>query len=87
MSVVRSASEDLDDAVAIDAGSGHTCAVRSGGSVVCWGANEEGQLGDGTLTDRRTPVRVDGLDDAVAVTAGCGLLVCPASGPDRRLLG
>ena len=40
----------------LDAGSRHTCAVRTDFAVFCWGANEAGQLGDGT-TDRRVRPR------------------------------
>jgi alpha-tubulin suppressor-like RCC1 family protein len=35
---------------------GFVCAILSGGSLRCWGANAEGQLGDGSRTDRPSPV-------------------------------
>lgn len=41
----------------IAAGVMHACAV-AGGEVVCWGYNGARQLGDTTLTQRTTPVRV-----------------------------
>ena len=37
---------------------GHSCAVLDDNSVSCWGRNAMGQLGDGTTTDRLTPVTV-----------------------------
>lgn len=40
------------------AGNGHSIALLEDGSVVGWGANISGQLGDGTTTDRISPVRV-----------------------------
>ncbi len=48
-----------------------TCAVASSGDVYCWGANERGQLGDGTFADRATASKVLGLSSrALQVTCG-----------------
>jgi len=48
----------------------HTCALTRSGSVWCWGANDHGELGDGSTEDRTVPVRVDGIEDAVELAAG-----------------
>jgi len=37
------------------------CATLSDGTVKCWGSNYFGNLGDGTSTDRSTPVTVKGF--------------------------
>jgi alpha-tubulin suppressor-like RCC1 family protein len=53
--------EGLTDVVEIAVASDHDCARTRGGAVWCWGANRNGQLGDGTTTDRIAPVEVTGL--------------------------
>lgn len=60
----------LTDAVQIDAGYEHTCAVRATGEVVCWGGNGNGQLGNGSTLEAWAPVPVEGITDAVSVAAG-----------------
>ena len=55
------------------AGFRHSCAILDDGSVSCWGLNEEGQLGDGTTTDRLTPTQTSSLGTdrtAIAISAG-----------------
>lgn len=60
----------LGNRMAIAAGESHTCAVLANHAVRCWGANEYGQLGDGTTESRVTPVTVSGITTAVAIAAG-----------------
>jgi alpha-tubulin suppressor-like RCC1 family protein len=55
----------------IAAGGSHTCSVDLSSPPLCWGWNAFGQLGDGSTTDRTTPVSVSGVPaGAVDVTAG-----------------
>ncbi len=55
---------------AIAAGSGHTCVLRESGAVACWGRNDQGQLGDGTTTDRSLPVTVVNAKEIVELALG-----------------
>jgi len=50
-----------DSAVAIGCGQHHACALLSTGTMLCWGNNLTGQLGDGTQTTRNAPVKVQGF--------------------------
>ncbi|MBZ5622225.1 MAG: RCC1 repeat-containing protein [Acidobacteriia bacterium] len=52
--------------------SSHSLALKGDGTVWAWGANDSGQLGDGTTTGRTTPVQVSGLSEVVAVAARAG---------------
>ncbi len=61
---------------AIAAGIWHTCAVTYGGGAKCWGRNDNGQLGDATMIERRTPVDVSGLNSGVLAIEGGVLHTC-----------
>lgn len=70
---------------ALTAGLFHACALDASGMASCWGANEAGQLGDGTRSDRdqATPVATDlrfsALSAGIAHTCGLtgdGQLAC-----------
>lgn len=64
------------DWASINAGDGHICGLRDDASLWCWGGNRDGQLGDGTRTQRTTPVRIgDATWATVSTGAGhtCGV--------------
>jgi hypothetical protein len=66
----------LANAVALSAGGdvsgdfGHSCALVANGGARCWGANESGQLGDGTTTSRLTPTVVSFQQNSLVTTLG-----------------
>ena len=51
----------------LDAGTWHTCA-RVDTELFCWGGNERGQLGDGSLIDRDEPTKIELPFDVVQVS-------------------
>ena len=70
-------------AVAISSGVLHTCAILDDGNVSCWGANNNGQLGDGTESTHTTPNSISNINNpngqkTVAISSGgthtCALL-------------
>ena len=60
----------LSGVTALAAGSYHSLALLSNGTVLAWGDNSSGELGDGTTTNRLAPVTVTGLSGVVAIAAG-----------------
>ena len=64
---VRAAAPALAD---IQVAEGSSCALGGDGSVWCWGANDEGQLGTGTTLMGTVPVPVTGLTTATALGLG-----------------
>ena len=65
-------SAELFSVPVLGTGADHTCVAMSG-SVQCWGRNDGGQLGNGTLTNSPTPVTVLGLTaDVRSLVGGIG---------------
>ena len=60
------------EAVSVSLGGSHSCALLDDGKVMCWGKNKYGQLGDGSATDRSSPVEVSGLTNAQSIALGGG---------------
>jgi alpha-tubulin suppressor-like RCC1 family protein len=56
----------------MSAGFEHSCGVTSDNRLYCWGWNAEGEVGDGTTTDRLVPVPVGGALRFRQVSAGFG---------------
>ena len=70
--------------VAVDAGTGNTCALLATGAVKCWGSNLFGQLGDGSGANSTVPVAVGGLDHGVtAISADDSSCAALATGELR----
>jgi alpha-tubulin suppressor-like RCC1 family protein len=54
----------------VSAGDNHSCGVTLAGRGLCWGYNGDGELGDGTTTQRLTPVAISGDLALTLVTTG-----------------
>lgn len=53
------------DFVAVSAGTYHTCAIRDGGVLLCWGLNMLGQVGNGEATGSGTPAETSVVSPVV----------------------
>jgi alpha-tubulin suppressor-like RCC1 family protein len=67
---VPTAVSGLTTVTAVAAGGDFSLALLSNGKVMAWGANGEGELGNGTITASVVPVAVSGLRGVKAVSAG-----------------
>jgi uncharacterized repeat protein (TIGR01451 family) len=56
--------------IALTGGAQYTLAAKSDGSMLAWGVNVAGQLGDGTTANRNAPVQVVNLNGAAALGTG-----------------
>ena len=71
----------LSDAVELTVGGFSTCALKTDGTVTCWGMNTYGQLGDGSTTARSKPeTSVSGLTAVVQVDAGLNFFCARVAG-------
>src|SRR5437660_1444074 len=72
-----------DVLAALSAGFSHTCGVATNRVANCWGFNGDGELGDGTFTQRSSPGRVTGGLVFATVSAGeshtCGITTAAAA--------
>jgi alpha-tubulin suppressor-like RCC1 family protein len=76
--LVPVAVSGLTGVIAIAAGGVHTCALIQGGTVECWGSNDEGELGTSLSTScnggndicTSTPTPVPGLTGVTAIAIG-----------------
>ncbi|MFT3698320.1 MAG: hypothetical protein QM831_34575 [Kofleriaceae bacterium] len=80
--------ESIDNKThSLSAGWAHTCAIHDpDGQVLCWGANEEGQLGDGSNVARSVPTVVTGVTGVSTIAAG-GAHTCVLVGTDVKCWG
>jgi len=72
------------DVVVLSVGETHNCVLTLAGTVKCWGRNDNGQIGDDTLIDRREPVAVTGFDGQAIVGISAGFEhTCAAAANSR----
>jgi len=69
-SITKPAQAEFSTTPAIAVGGQYSLVLKSDGSVWSWGYNADGELGDGTTTNRSTPVQMQNLTGVTAIAAG-----------------
>ncbi|WP_369147528.1 hypothetical protein [Streptomyces sp. R44] len=75
----------LDRFVQVAGGGGHNVALREDGTVVAWGSNGSGQLGDGSRNDRDTPVQVCAVGEPAPCASFLKGVAAVAAGDNHSL--
>jgi len=70
--VTNAGATAISNITAISAGQAHSIALKSDGTVLAWGHNFYGQLGDSSTTDRANPVAV--TDSVGSTITGVGAI-------------
>jgi hypothetical protein len=67
VAVLQAAATPLTNVATVAAGAYHSLALRTDGTVVAWGANSNGQLGDGTTTTRSFATSTSSLSGVTSI--------------------
>lgn len=59
----------VENAIAVSTAGITDLALLSNGRVMAWGANMNGQIGDGTTIERPSPVLIPGLENVIAIAS------------------
>jgi cysteine-rich repeat protein len=82
--------ESLTSVEDVDSGVGHVCALKSDGTVFCWGSNNYGQLGNDSTTSSTNPDEVVDLSGAYQLAVGknhvCVLIPNSTPGLEDRIM-
>ncbi|MGA2220008.1 MAG: InlB B-repeat-containing protein, partial [Terracidiphilus sp.] len=62
--------QGVTNPIMVTSGFQFSVALMQDQTLMAWGNNEEGEIGDGTTANRLTPVAVPGIDQVVWVSAG-----------------
>lgn len=72
----------------ISGGFGYFCGLTSSSGVLCWGLNDQGQLGNGTTVSSSLPVQVIGLETGVSdIEAGQAHVCAVTTSGDAKCWG
>lgn len=57
----------INNAISVSGGHGHSVALLANGTILAWGRNIDGELGNGNFISSLTPVQVMGITNAIAI--------------------